>query len=72
LISLTTRSWWKKLADRAKTPRRVKHSPNFAACGRAEQKKSQIFALRAAVESVALSFRTICLIFETDVNARFA
>ena len=29
----------KTQADRAKTPRRIKRGPNFAACGRAEQKK---------------------------------
>jgi hypothetical protein len=38
----------------------TKRCPNFAACERAEQKKSRNFALRAALENVATSFRTVC------------
>src|SRR5271166_3410040 len=46
--------------DRAKTPTRIKRYPTFAACGRREEKKSRKFALCAAVESGASSFRTAC------------
>ena len=34
-------------------------TPNFAAGGRAEQKHSRNFGLRAAVENLASSFRTV-------------
>ncbi len=54
-------------ADRAETPRDNKRGQNFAACGRAERIKPQIIALRAAVESVASSFRTVCLIFAHSI-----
>jgi len=45
-------------------------SPNFAACGRAEQKKSRNFTLRAALESIPLSFRTVSKKFAPRDNAQ--
>ena len=49
----------KTQADCAKTPRRIKRSPNFAACGRAEQKISRKLVLCAAVQTLVSSFRTL-------------
>ena len=60
----------KTQADRAKTRRDIKRSPDFEAYDRAERKKSRNFALRAAVENVASSFRTVCKTFGTALFAR--
>jgi hypothetical protein len=57
-------------ADHAKSPARIKRCPDFAACDRAEQKKSRNFALRAAVQNVATSFRTVCKICAANRRER--
>ncbi len=64
----------KSLADRAKTPRHFQRCQNFAACDRAERKKSRKSALRATIRSLAASFRTVCLSFarRNDASRRFA
>ena len=58
----------KNHADRAKTLRHIERCPIFAAYDRAEQKKSQKFALRTTVRSFGSSFRTVCTNYDDGVD----